>query len=366
MRLTGIDLLDGDGLRRGMNMEVRQGRVAHLHQGRPHDNAALVCPAPLDLQVNGGGGRMLGDCEAPGDVLEILGAHRHLGTGAILPTLISDSPATTRRIVGLVATARSADPGILGLHLEGPHLARPGAHDPAALRPMTEEDLAYYIAVRPRLGHLMLTVAPEQVTPEQIAALSEAGVIVALGHSDCSYEAACDALQAGARMVTHLFNAMSGLHHRAPGLAGAALDFAEAFGVIADGVHVHDAALRVALAARPDAAIPVSDAMAVAGTTLQAFSLGGRRIRRVQGRLVTEDGTLAGADLSMTGALLRIARVTGQALIDVLPTGFDRPHRLLTGKANAMADGVPARFLMIKNGEVWGFDGYNWYRLGTG
>src|SRR6056297_3318443 len=120
MKLEGVDLLDGHGWRRGVDLEIAHGRIAAIRPGLRRSGAPVVCPAPLDLQVNGGGGRMRGDCEAPGDVLGILAAHRRMGTGAILPTLISDTPASTETVVHLVAMARRADPGILGLHLEGP------------------------------------------------------------------------------------------------------------------------------------------------------------------------------------------------------------------------------------------------------
>jgi N-acetylglucosamine-6-phosphate deacetylase len=266
MKLRGVDLLDGGGWRRGVDIDVVEGRIAAIRGSTVREGAPVVCPAPLDLQVNGGGGRMLGDCESPGDVLEILAAHRRLGTGGILPTLISDTPRTTARVVRLIETAQRADSGILGLHLEGPHIAMPGAHDPALLRDMTAEDVALAIAAKARVGALMITLAPERATTAQIAELARAGIIVSLGHTACTCEAAEAAFAAGARMATHLYNAMSGLHHRAPGLVGAALTRADVYGLIPDGHHVADAALKVALAAHPEGAIPVSDAMAVTGT----------------------------------------------------------------------------------------------------
>jgi len=360
MKLEGVDLLDGHGWRRGVDLEIAHGRIATIRPGTRRKGAPVICPAPLDLQVNGGGGRMLGEAQAPGDVLEILAAHRRLGTGAILPTLISDTPEVTDRVIHLVATARKADAGILGLHLEGPHIARPGAHDPARLRDLTAADIAAHVDAKARLGHLLVTLAPERATPAQIAELAEAGVIVSLGHTDCSAAQAEAAFAAGARMATHLFNAMSGLHHRAPGLVGAALTSGQAYGLIADGHHVADAALRVALAAHPEGAIPVSDAMAVAGTDAEGFTLGDRRVHRRDGRLTLDDGTLAGADLSLLDGLRHIARVTGQPLTAVLPMGFDRPHRMLTGRPNTLTEGAPARILFLDGDRIEGYDGHTW------
>jgi N-acetylglucosamine-6-phosphate deacetylase len=363
MKLAGVDLLDGHGWRRGVDVEIAHGHIAAITSGRRSKGAPVLCPAPLDLQVNGGGGRMLGDCMAPGDVLEILAAHRRLGTGAILPTLISDTAEVTERVAHLVATARRADDGILGLHLEGPHIARPGAHDPARLRDLTEADIATYREIRGDVGHLLITLAPERATPAGITALAEAGIVVSLGHSDCTADQAEAAFAAGAAMATHLFNAMSGLHHREPGLVGATLSGAQAYGIIADGHHVADAALRVALAAHLEGAIPVSDAMAVAGTTMTEFDLGGRRVYRRDGRLTLADGTLAGADMSLLDGLRHVARITDQPLDRVLPMGFDRPHHLLTGKPNRLTEGAPARLLFLDGDRVEGFDGHAWHVL---
>jgi N-acetylglucosamine-6-phosphate deacetylase len=203
-------------------------------------------------------------------------------------------------------------PGFLGLHLEGPHLdpRRAGAHDPALIRPMTEADLNALEAAARTLPALMVTLAPEAATPEQIARLARAGAVVSLGHSDCTAEAAEAAFAAGARAVTHLFNAMSQLAGRAPGLVGAALAGPVHAGIIADGVHVADAALRAALAAKaPDRLFVVSDAMAVAGTPLTEFTLGDRRIVRNRGRLTLADGTLAGADTSLPQSLAHLNRL---------------------------------------------------------
>jgi N-acetylglucosamine-6-phosphate deacetylase len=363
MKLTGVDILDGHGWRRGVDVEISHGKIAAIRAGNRKKGAPILCPAPIDLQVNGGGGRMLGECEGPGDVLDILAAHHRLGTGAILPTLISDSPRVTERVAHLVATARRADDGILGLHLEGPHIARPGAHDPVHLRDLTDADIATYAEIRGEVGHLLITLAPERATPEQIAQLAGSGILVSLGHTDCTADQAEAAFAAGAVMATHLFNAMSGLNHREPGLVGATLSGAQSYGIIADGHHVADAALRIALAAHLEGAIPVSDAMAVAGTDMTEFELGGRTVHRRDGRLTLADGTLAGADLSLVGALRHIARITDQPLDRVLTMGFDRPHHLLTGKPNRLTEGAPARLLLVEGDRIDGFDGTSWHVL---
>lgn len=356
---TGLDCLDGDGLRPDMVLRIEGGLITELRPRKAEDEdgakdlsqdgtRALICPGLIDLQVNGGNGRMLGECRTAADVSALAAAHRAGGALSILPTLISDSPEETARIIALVAEAASSDPAILGLHLEGPHLSIAGAHDAAQLRPLTEDDVALYAKAAQSLPHLILTLAPEQATPRQITALAEAGVIVALGHSGASHDAAKAAYAAGARMATHLFNAMSGLHHREPGMVGAAFDHAPWIGLIADGVHVHDAALRLAYRAARDRLILVTDAMAVAGTQDKDFTLAGRKITRADGRLTLADGTLAGADITLLDAVRHMVRATGAPLTQILPLAFDTPHRLLKGAPNRLAPGMPATLLCLK------------------
>jgi N-acetylglucosamine-6-phosphate deacetylase len=365
--LTGLDLLDIDGLHPDQSIRIADGRVAEIattvpkttptgaHDLRQDGVRALICPGPIDLQVNGGGGLMLTDCRTQTDLSRLAGAHRAGGTVGLLPTLISDTPATTARIVDLVA--QSTDPMILGLHLEGPHLTVAGAHDPALLRPMCDADIDGYVAAKARLGTLLITLAPEMASTDQIAQLTAAGIVVSLGHSACDYDTARVAFAAGAVMATHLFNAMSGLHHRAPGLVGAALDHAACFGLIADGQHVHPAALRLALRARPDAAFLVTDAMAVAGSDATGFTLGTRHIQRADGRLSLPDGTLAGADITMLDAARTMAAATRQSLTDTLPLAFAHPWRIAMGRPARFAPGLPARLIALRHDQLIGHIG---------
>lgn len=314
--LTGARIFDGERLYPGDVLIEGAEIAAILPPGSGGQGAeavaltgGILAPGFVDLQLNGGGGVMLNDSPDRATVARIAEAHAGLGALTILPTLITDRPELARRAVEAVAESIAAGvPGVAGLHLEGPHLslARKGAHDPALIRPMTEEDLAFLLAAAARLPRLLVTLAPESVSMAQIAQMAQAGILVSLGHSDCSYDTARAALDAGARMATHLFNAMSQLGNREPGLAGAVLDDGRASaGLIADGIHVHPATMRAALAAKRGAAeiFLVSDAMAPAGTGLREFMLNGRRIRRDGGRLTLDDGTLAGADLDLSRAL---------------------------------------------------------------
>ena len=200
---------------------------------------------------------------------------------------------------------------------------------------MGEADLARLLAAAEALPALMVTLAPESASTEQISALAAAGVVVSLGHSDCSAEEAQRAVHAGARCVTHLFNAMSQMGNREPGLVGAALASGGVHaGLIADAVHVHPAVIRAAWDAKtgPGRIFLVSDAMAVAGTDGTAFDLGGRRIERRDGRLTLADGTLAGADLDLTTAIGVLVNKVGIAPEIALQAATTVPAALISGR----------------------------------
>jgi N-acetylglucosamine-6-phosphate deacetylase len=277
---------------------------------------ALV-PGYVDLQVNGGGGLMLNAAPTPETLATMAAAHAQLGATTILPTLITDRPeVTAAAIAAAVAACAAGVPGIAGLHLEGPHLdaRRAGAHDPVLIRPMADADLRALCAAAARLPVLKVTLAPASVTMDQVVALSRAGVLVSLGHTEADFATCASATRAGARCVTHLFNAMRQLGNREPGVVGAALHLGGlSAGLIADGIHVHPATMGAAIRAKtgPGRLFLVSDAMAVAGTDLDGFTLNGRHITRDGGRLTLADGTLAGADLDLTTAIRVLTRDVG-------------------------------------------------------
>lgn len=301
-------VFDGFDWHRDAALAHENGRITGLIPGGAPE-VELIVPGLVDLQVNGGGGVQFNNRPDAEGIASICATHRSLGTTSILVTLITDGPDVTRTALAAVAEVRAAgQAGLAGVHLEGPHLdpARPGTHDPDLIRPMEEADLACILDAVETCGPLLVTLAPEAVTLDQVARLVRGGVRVSLGHSDCDAETARAYMAAGAGMSTHLFNAMSQISHRAPGLVGASLESgAVSCGLIADGHHVSDTAMRVALRAKrgPGHIFLVSDSMAVAGSDLDAFTLNGRTIRRAGGRLALEDGTLAGADISLLEAL---------------------------------------------------------------
>jgi len=309
-------IFDGETMQANRVLLVEAGRVAGIAAVREvpagadwADPVPLIAPGFVDLQVNGGDGVMLSDAPTVDGLRRIAQAHGAAGTTALLPTLITDTDAVRSQAVAAVAEACAAGvPGIIGLHLEGPHLspARKGAHRGDLIRPMTEADLGFLCKAAGRLPVLKVTLSPEAATPEQIEALNRAGVIVSIGHAEVSFDACAAAAEAGAACVTHLFNAMRQIGGRDPGVVGAALmDDRLRAGLIADGHHVHAQNIRmVADRLLPqDRLFLVTDAMAPFGTEDVAFDLNGRRVLRRDGTLRLEDGTLAGADLSLPQAM---------------------------------------------------------------
>lgn len=345
---TGAALFDGCCLHHGATLNVADGRVESIGPATGPVTElppGILCPGFLDLQVNGAGGIAVDGNITPESLAAICATQTALGATGCLPTLITDTAAATATVIAAgIEAARRQTPGFLGLHLEGPHLdpRRKGAHDAALIRPMTDADLTALLHAAENLPALMVTVAPESATPAQIATLRAAGAIVSLGHSDCT---AATALAARADCATHLFNAMSQLGNREPGLVGAVLSSNLYAGLIADGIHVDPVTLRVALAAKPDRIFLVSDCMALAGTDLAEMALGGRLIQRRNGRLTLADGTLAGADLTIPRALQVLAEIgiapeRALAMATRIPATLIRRPDLGTLQPGALADMV--------------------------
>ena len=354
--LTGARIFDGQSLHDGLALVIENGQIAALIPRATAKDAqqvaGILAPAFLDLQVNGGGGHLVSGATTAADLATVCAAHRALGCAGVLPTLITDTPEATAQVIA-AGRAAIGTPGFLGLHLEGPHLDphRKGAHDPALIRPMQATDLARLCEAARTLPALMVTLAPESVTPDQIATLAAAGAVVSLGHSDCSFDQAQAAFRAGARCATHLFNAMSQLGNREPGLAGAVLSGTARAGLIADAIHVHPATLRAALAARRDGLFLVSDCMSFAGTDLTEMMLNGRRVLRRDGRLTLEDGTLAGADLTLPQAIGTLVSQVGIAPERALAMASALPAQVIgqTNRFGAIAPGRAADLVLLRD-----------------
>jgi N-acetylglucosamine-6-phosphate deacetylase len=339
---------------------VEQGRIAAAVPGHAPDEANEVVdlaggwllPGFIDVQVNGGGGVLLNDAPTPEGIAAIAAAHARFGTTAMLPTLISATPDLIARGLDAADEAIAAGvPGCIGIHVEGPVLnaKRRGIHSEGNLRKL--DDAMVDLLIRPRAGRVLFTIAPEYLHADQARALVAAGVVLAMGHSDADYETARAAFGMGVTGVTHLFNAMSALHHRNPGMVGAALENRSAWcGLIADGYHVHPAVMRIALASRPlDRFVLVTDAMPCVGSDLERFTLDGREITVADGRCVGADGTLAGASLDMAGAVRNAVDMAGLSVAQAVDMATVQPAEFLgiAGERGTIAAGRTADFVQL-------------------
>ncbi len=370
---AGCDIFDGYDCHQHCALLTDNGRVTAIvdESGIPGSyqitelHNGLLTPGFVDLQVNGGGGVLLNDQPGLAAIEQICATHCRFGTTSLLPTLITDTPQVTAAAVDAgIAAFDKRVPGFVGLHLEGPHLctARKGAHDETLIRKMTSVDLQLLLDANDALPNLLVTVAPESVTHQQITTLTQAGVIISLGHTDATLASANGAIDAGARCITHLYNAMSPLGHREPGLVGCALTTDNVYaGLIADGFHVDKTAISIALAAKkqPGRIFLVTDAMATIGTELKSFRLNGRTIYRTEGRLLLEDGTLAGADLSMDAAIRNMIKLTGTDQFEALKMASRYPAECLkiNNEYGHLKAGAKANLVHLDNAltiqQVW-------------
>ena len=332
-------IYDGTRLRPGAALAVagtRSLRIGTPPNGAPtrHLKGTLT-PGFLDLQVNGGGDALLNNDQSPQALHTMAAAHRRFGTVGILPTVITDAPEVLARAVNATLAAfAEPDPNrsLLGLHIEGPHLSVPrrGTHAAEYIRPFDATTLAHVQRLRAAGIFVKITVAPESTTPQDVARLASLGAVVSIGHSDTSAEATRALLDAGATCFTHLFNAMSPMLNRAPGVTGACINSTAYAGIICDGIHVADEMVGLAIRARP---LPgrmflVSDAMCTVGGS-DHFRLYGQDIWLKDGRLVNAEGSLAGAHVTMAEGLRRLITTVGISPETALDMAISAPARLL-------------------------------------
>jgi N-acetylglucosamine-6-phosphate deacetylase len=356
---TGARLFDGERMIDDSALVCDDGRIVGIvpHAGRPAGGrqrdlgGGVLSPGLVDWQVNGGGGVLFNETPSVEGIAAIVVAHRRFGTTSMLPTLITDAPDVLSAGLAAARTAQSTIAGAIGIHVEGPFIdpRRKGAHPLEFVRAMTPGDADALIAAK--AGVMVVTLAPSAASNDLIARLAQAGIIVSLGHSECGIDEATGAFDAGARAVTHLYNAMSQLGHRQPGLVGAALSDERIFcGLIVDGVHVHDAAMRIALKAKGAGVIAlISDAMPPAAGGPDVFELHGRRISRDGARLTNPDGTLAGAAITMIEAVRYGVFGLGVPLAAALQMATLTPARLLRveDRIGRLAPGLRADLLQL-------------------
>jgi N-acetylglucosamine-6-phosphate deacetylase len=337
--LAGARIFDGERLLEDCALTIEGDSIRALtrFEDRPRGceqqdlDGGILAPGFIDWQINGGGGVLFNAEPTVEGIAAIAAAHRRDGVTGFLPTVITDAPRVLTQALAAASEARKRVPGALGIHVEGPYIdrRRKGVHRAEFIRPMLDSDAEALIGAR--AGVMLVTLAPASVSLERIARLTKAGIVVSLGHSDASAEEADSVFRAGARAVTHLYNAMSQLSSRAPGVVGAALaDKRIICGLIPDGEHAHPAAYRAAIAAKGAHGLAlVSDAMPPAGGGPDVFELQGRRMTRVGNKLVAEDGTLAGAAITMRDAVDYVANVLETPLVEALMMATLTPARLL-------------------------------------
>ncbi|MHC8493542.1 N-acetylglucosamine-6-phosphate deacetylase [Thalassospira sp. SM2505] len=340
--ITNARIFDGTEFLDGRAVIVRNGKIEAISDAKalPNDieivdgQGQTLAPGLIDVQVNGGGGVLLNDQPDINGVRAVMEAHRKFGTTAMLPTLITDYRDKMEDAIAAVSAAIDANvPGIVGIHLEGPYLnvERKGVHSADIIRPM--EDDAIELLTRLPNGRILVTMAPEKAAKGTIKKLADKGVLVCAGHTAGTYDDIQEAIGEGMRGFTHLFNAMSPLTHREPGVAGAAMaDDTTWCGLIVDGYHVHPAAVKIAVKAKAKGKIMlVTDAMPTVGATEKRFVLGGEEIIATDGRCALANGTLAGSDLDMISAVKNCVEMIGIEL----------------GEALRMASLYPAEFLKL-------------------
>src|SRR5487761_664274 len=281
----------------------------------------MLLPGFIDTQVNGGGGVLFNDAPSIDSIRQIGQAHRRFGTTGFMPTLISaDLDVVARAIAAARGAIEAGVPGVLGIHIEGPFLnvERKGVHDPAMLRELDTSAVGLLTSLG--TGRTLVTLAPEMTTPEIIRKLTTAGVIVSAGHTNATYTEVVQALRHGLTGFTHLFNAMSQLTGREPGVVGAALESLDSWcGIIVDGEHISPVVLRLAMRCKPTSRFMlVTDAMPSVGTDARSFTLQGRDITVSGSVCIDEDGRLAGSNIHMAACVRNAVSLLGVSLAEAV------------------------------------------------
>ncbi|MCW5220114.1 N-acetylglucosamine-6-phosphate deacetylase [Verminephrobacter aporrectodeae subsp. tuberculatae] len=357
--LHAQQVFDGHVLRPEQAVTVVHGRIAAVgavddpvNQGLPvWRGQGTLAPGLFDIQVNGGAGRMFNNTPDADTLRHIGAALARAGTTAWLPTFITDSAPRMAQAARAIEAVHGSQ-GVVGVHFEGPHISvqRRGAHLEQHIRPLDDATLDLLARLRAKQIPVLLTLAPEQQARGSIARLCAMGVTVSLGHTAANAAQVHSALAEGASCFTHLFNGMAPMGAREPGVVGAALDSPAWCGVIADGHHVADAVLRVAIRSRPvaDRMVLVSDAMATTHGPPQ-FDLYGETIRVVQGRLVNQAGSLAGAHIDLASSVQGLITRVGIDPAQALRMATHNPAQLM-GLAHAVGQlrpAMPARMVLF-------------------
>ncbi len=328
-------LFDGQAFFDDLVLTIVNGKITAIDQDTSNVDViatGLVVPGFIDLQVNGGGGALFNDSPSVDNLKTIMAAHARFGTTAMMPTLITDKFEVMQQAADAIAQALTEGvPGIVGVHFEGPHLSvdKKGTHCAEYIRAISDDE--WRVLSRQDIGQVIVTLAPETVSPEEIKRMVELGIKVCLGHTNADYQTAQKAIDAGASGFTHLFNAMSPLQGREPGVVGAALlNNHTSCGLIVDGFHVDNASCKLAIQAKPQGKIfLVTDAMPPVGTDQTEFALYDRTVYVDNGKLTSTTGELAGSSLDMASAVKNTHKGLGMPLDEALRMGSLYPAQYL-------------------------------------
>lgn len=344
---TGSDVLTDHAVVIENELIKKVCPISELPEGiEVHDlNGANLSPGFIDLQLNGCGGVMLND-EITAETMQIMHeANLKSGCTSFLPTLITSSDEDMRAVITAAREYHNQYQNqSLGLHLEGPYLnvAKKGIHSVDHIR-KSDSEMIELICENSDLV-AKVTLAPELNDPEHIERLHKAGVVVSIGHTNATYTEARQSFESGITFATHLFNAMTPMVGREPGVVGAIYDTPEVYaGIIADGFHVDYANIRIAHKIKGEKLVLVTDATAPAGADMEYFIFVGKKVYYRDGKCVDENGTLGGSALTMIEAVQNTVEHAGIALDEALRMATLYP---------ATAIGVESKLGRIKKGMV--------------
>lgn len=349
-------LFDGQHIQQNMLLHCDGGLITRIepHTGQAFDERleGLLAAGFIDVQVNGGGGALLNNEPSLATIKTMVKAHGQFGTTAMLPTLITDQISVMYCAADAVAEALVTKvKGIIGMHFEGPHLSQPkkGIHPASHIRSITDKELTQFC--RQDLGKVVVTLAPENVSADIIKHLVSVGVKVCLGHSNADSDTVFAAIAAGATGFTHLFNAMSPLTSREPGMVGAALLDEQSYcGLIVDHHHVHPQCCKLAIKTKgANKIMLVTDAMAHVGSQQDSLDYFDTVITRKGDKLTVPDGTLAGSALDMASAVRNTHQDLGVTLADALNMASATPAEFLglQNHSGRLATGYQADFVLL-------------------
>ncbi|WP_192822871.1 N-acetylglucosamine-6-phosphate deacetylase [Rufibacter sp. LB8] len=358
--LTNGTIYSGYTTAQGYAVLFENGQILDLVQTDeiPEDfikldaNGGIICPGFVDLQVNGGGGVYFTQYPTLESLNTIRDAHLQFGTTSFLPTVISAFQDKILQTIDAVHLAMQQSPStFLGMHLEGPFFSpeKPGAHDTACIRTATHEELDVLLEAGKDVI-TYLTLAPECVEEGVLKRLAESGIVLSAGHSMATYDQALHFFNNGVTAVTHLYNAMSGIDTKQPGLAAATLDYGQAWtGIIVDGHHCHPYAVRLAKKMLAEKLFLVSDCAACVGSDIPFTDFGNFKSFYRNGRCETEDGRLAGSALTMLEAVQNTVNMVGLEVDEAIRMATLYPAQVmkLENRVGQLVPGAAANLVVL-------------------